>query len=106
MDLDRLYRILLETELPVVYDQFEEEGVPPLPWIVYYETDATTFSADNHVYFASQEVAVELYTEKKDPDTEQKLEDVLDYYEFYYSKSESSVLDEGLCLITYTIVIY
>lgn len=103
MDLNKLHRILIETEIPVVYDQFEEGGVPPLPWIAFYETDLIPFPADDGVYFAQQEIAIELYTDKKDPESEEILESVLRDYNFYYTKSETAVIDESLCMIVYTI---
>lgn len=76
MKLDEFYSLLCSTGISVVYRAFEENEVPPLPYIVYYEDSKSSFYADNINYFFNARVSVELYAEKRDKALEKKLEDL------------------------------
>ena len=60
--------------LPVAYRQWEENNVPDLPYLIYYETGKNPFYADNRTHYFSYVISVELYTENKDPKIEALLE--------------------------------
>lgn len=109
MVLEDLHTALQETGVGgdhIVYGQFEEGEVPTFPWIVFYATGETPFSADDNVYFVRVDVTIELYTQKKEPETEKCLEAVLDDYDLYYRKQEVYVEDEDFFMILYTTSIY
>jgi hypothetical protein len=45
---------------------------------------------------------IELYTDKKDPEIELTVENVLDSYDFFYNKSEVWIEEEKLYEVLYT----
>ena len=72
MDLNEVYDMIQRTGYPVAYDHFD--SAPPMPYILYRVTGTRNFSADNGVFFRADSIDVELYTKKKDPTAEKKLE--------------------------------
>ena len=59
------------------------------------------------MYKKINELHIELYTDKKEPDVEERLESVLDGHEIYYDKSEVWIPEEKLYEVLYsTEVIY
>ena len=103
MTLEDLMTILTATKLPVTYEAFPIGYAPALPFICYRVTDSDNFGADNGVYYPISNVDVELYTETKDPATEELVETAL--AGFYWEKSESYIPDERMYQITYSIQI-
>lgn len=103
MTLAEFNLILQTTELPVAYRFFPEgdkKNPPPNPpFICYLETDTNNFSADGVVYVKVVEFAVELYTEKKDLELEEKVEKALS--SFYWNKEEEYLDDEKCYMIVY-----
>ena len=93
--------MLEETGLPYAYYQFAEGESPPLPFVIYLSYGSHNFSADGVVYQKVNQLAIELYTSKKDPDTEELLEDVLDAHELFYDKTETWIESEKLYEIVY-----
>lgn len=58
--------------IPVSYYHFKD--TPTIPFIAYIDTGKNTFVADGRVYTKSRNIRIELYTEKKDFNLEDKLE--------------------------------
>ena len=54
------------------------------------------FSADGQVYFKVSEVHIELYTDRKDLELEERVEAVLDEGGFFYDKNEVWIASEKL----------
>ena len=52
-------------------------------------------------YFKADEVHIELYTDKKDPEAERKLEGLLDQRGIFYNKSEVWIESERLYEVLY-----
>lgn len=79
MTLDEFYSVLTQMGLPIAYRAFEEDEInpPELPYLIYYEDGKDTFYADNQAYYLNQRVSIELYTAIKDPELENRLEDLL-----------------------------
>lgn len=94
MTLQALKKILDKTGIPVAYSHFETET--DFPVIAYMESGSNNFSADNRVYHKAREIRIELYTTKKEPETEEKVEKVLDEAEIFYTKSEVYIESEKL----------
>ena len=107
MTYAEIVAMLEETGLPLAYDHFEEGDSPEPPFLVFLFPSSDNFSADGTVYKKINELHVELYTDKKQPDVEAVLEDVLDRHEIYYDKSEVWIPEEKLYEVLYsTEVIY
>ena len=101
MWMDELINILKETEIPFAYDHFAEgEAVNP-PFLVYLYPRANNFAADGVTYYKKDRLQIELYTDKKDIESEEKVEAVLDKYGFFYSKSETWISSEKMYEVLY-----
>ena len=100
--MDELLHILSEINLPFAYDHFAEGESPEPPFLCYLLPESDNFSADGQVYFHITEVHIELYTDKKSPDTENALEAVLDAHGVFYNKTEVWIGSERLYEVLYT----
>lgn len=103
MTQDELNSLLESTGFSVVYHYFTEP--PTIPYIVYLFTFSENFGADNKVYAKINNYQVELYSDIKDPDSEQILEDIFDNNEIFYDKTEAYIKSEGLYQVLYEIQI-
>ncbi len=83
------------------YDHFAEGESPPPPFAVYLYPQTHNFSADGVVYFPVNVVSIELYTAKKDPETEKKLERLLTGAGIFFEKSEVWIASEHLYEVLY-----
>ena len=86
----------------VAMNAFPEGEAPELPWIVYRQTSANGFFADNRVYYNSPVFVIELYTEFKSPETEKTLESALASAELIWTKDEEYLDSERCYMVTYT----
>lgn len=101
MTLQALVVLLETTGMPVTYHHWEVGEVPPLPYLIYYEDSSDPFYADNRVYQQVTGVTVELYTDRKDPAIEAKLETVLDHNDIAYTTYENYLESEQMYLRGY-----
>lgn len=93
--LELLYTLLNTAfEGKVAYNAFPINNAPSMPFICIVELNSDNFGADNQVYFKRKNVNIELYTEYKDPATEQTLEDVLDQAGIFYETTDTYIDDE------------
>ena len=99
--MDELLYILGETQIPFAYDHFAEGESPDPPFLCYLLPGSNNFSADGKVYYKIGRVNLELYTDRKDPEVEQKLEDVLDAASIFYNKTEVWIDSEKLYEVLY-----
>ena len=107
MTHNEIVAMLEETGLPLAYDHFAEGESPDPPFLVFLFPSSDNFSADGIVYQRIDALHIELYTDKKEPDVEERLESVLDGHEIYYDKSEVWIPEEKLYEVLYsTEVIY
>ena len=90
------------TGIPYAYDHFAEGEAPTLPYVIYYYPDTSNFAADDKVYKKINNVHIELYTDKKEPATELRLETVLDNAGIFYNKSEVWIESEKLYEVLYS----
>ena len=63
--------------------------------------NSDNFAADGVVYFPITEIDIELYTDKKDPETEKKLEDLLTGSGIFFEKTETFIDSEKLYEVLY-----
>lgn len=99
--MEKLLSILGETQIPFAYDHFAEGESPDPPFICYLLPGSNNFAADGRVYYKISQVNIELYTDRKDPAVEQKLEDALDAASIFYNKTEVWIDSEKLYEVLY-----
>lgn len=85
----------------LAYRRFLPGKRVPTPFVVYYEDETQAIYADNTCYFAYAGITVELYTDKKMPVEEEKLEAVFRQHQWAFIKTELFVESEQLILIKY-----
>lgn len=95
MTLEDIKDLVASTELPYAYNAFPIKTDNPK--IVFYVDETSTLSANNRVGETATRVEIDLYTNKKEPETEAILEEAL--ADLYYTKAESFIDDER-CLRT------
>lgn len=106
MSLEEIYNILKGIEgfeNKVAYRCFPVGDAPSLPFICYLETETNNVFADNKVEKVVRVIDIELYTETKEPITEQKLEDALERANLPWNKYEDYIDSEKCYQITYTL---
>ena len=87
--------------LPFAYDHFAEGESPDPPFLVYLYPGSDNFAADGTVYFKRDKLHVELYTDKKDDDLEDRVESILNRNGLYYNKTETWIPSEKLYEVLY-----
>ena len=102
MELKEL-KASLEKIAPTAYRAFGKNNVVPPPFICYFINNETLSGADDKNYIRDKLLIVELYTDKKDLETEGKLDKLFNGYEF--DKYEAWIEDENLLQVAYHIPI-
>lgn len=100
--MDELLQMVKAIRIPSAYDHFAEGESPDPPFLCFLTANSDNFSADGKVYMKIMEVHLELYTDRKDPEAEQKVEAILDQYEMVYDKTETWIDTEKLYEVLYT----
>jgi hypothetical protein len=70
-------------------------------FLIFLSPGENTFSADNSMYFSFKMLDIELYTDVKNPELENQIEEVLKRHEIYYTKSEVWIESERLYEVLY-----
>ena len=78
MTYDDIVSMLEEANLPLAYDHFAEGESPDPPFLIFLFPGSGNMYADNRVFQKIDNLNIELYTDKKDPDTEARIEAILD----------------------------
>ncbi len=94
--------MLEEVGLPLAYDHFSEGESPAPPFLVFLFPSSANFSADGGVYQKIDSLHVELYTDRKQPEMERAVEEVLDAHGFFYDKSEVWISEEKMYEVLYS----
>lgn len=97
----KIYELLMTTNLKVAYDHFVVPVEPP--FILYREDIPETFKADNYVYYKTNTHIVDLVTEKKDVELEEKIEKLFNDNQIPYEKTSDYIDDENIYQIEYSI---
>ncbi|MDO3680565.1 hypothetical protein [Paenibacillus ehimensis] len=97
-----LYQSLKLLGMPVAYGGFEEPAPTP-PFITYQFAYSSDIVADNQNYMEIGNFQVELYTTKKEPAIEKRVQDKLKELRLPYSKVEAWLDEEGIRQIIYEI---
>ena len=90
------------TGLPLAYDHFAEGDAPQPPFLVYLFPSSHNFRADDTVYQKINDLHVELYTDRKQPDVENIVEEALDSQGLVYDKTEVWIAEEQLYEVLYS----
>lgn len=98
MTLKELKELLETSQMPVAFNHFKT--AQKLPYIVYIIADNNQLAADNVVYHSDSVIQVELYTVRKETDTEATVENLIGPL-FFYTKEEGYLPDEQMYLVTY-----
>ena len=101
MTREEILEMIEEIGLPYAYYSFEEDTAQPTPFIVFFYGNNDGFFADNSNYADVEVLNVELYTETRDFELEEKVEEILDEYGFSYSKEPAYIGDERMWQIAY-----
>ena len=101
MKVEDLKTLLESTGLPVVYRAYTVDHAPDPPYLVFYGTQKVTMFADNKPHYTAPMWNVELYTDKKEPLTEARVEQVLDESGILYVSTEANWEDERLYEVLY-----
>ena len=101
MTYDDITNMLKEAGLPLAYDHFAEGESPEPPFLIFLFPGSDNMLADNGVYFKISQLNMELYTDKKDPELEEKLEDILTAHEIPWEKSEVWIDSEKMYEVLY-----
>lgn len=87
--------------LPFAYDHFAEGESPDPPFIVFLIPSSDNQGADGGAYDKIKVLHIELYTDRKDLESEEKVEAVLDTRGIFYNKSEVWIESEDLYEVLY-----
>ena len=98
MTYEQIAEMMEEMGLPFAYHHFAEGESPAPPFLSPGEN---TFSADNSMYFSFKMLDIELYTDVKNSELENQIEEVLKRHEIYYTKSEVWIESERLYEVLY-----
>ena len=96
MRMEDLTEIIREMEIVFSYDHFAEGEAPDPPFICYLLPGSDNFAADGGVFYKINEVRIELYTDRKEPEVELQVERVLDKHGIFYNKTEVWIESEKL----------
>lgn len=96
MTYDEIIEMLEEAGLPLAYDHFAEGESPEPPFLVFLFPGSDNVFADDRVYYKINRLDVELYTDRKDPETEERIEDILDSRCLPWEKSEVWIESEKM----------
>ena len=99
--MERLVAIMEEIGLPFAYHHFAEGESPDPPFICFLYDHDDDLIADNTNYQLIRMLSVELYTDTKDFELEQTVEDVLNANGLVYSKQETYLESERMYMITF-----
>lgn len=101
MTFDETKSMLEATGIPVAYDHFAEGESPDPPFICFLFPGSDNLFADDTVFQKIDELNIELYTDKKDPDMEAKIENALNAHELPFEKSEVWIESEKMYEVLY-----
>ena len=101
MTYQEICKMIKETGLSFAYHHFAEGESPEPPFLIFLSSGENNFSADNYMYFSFKKLNIELYTDRKAPETEEKVEEILKKHQIFYSKSEIWIESEKLYEIFY-----
>ena len=101
MNYEAINEMMLEMGLPFAYHHFAEGESPRPPFLIFLSPGENTFGADNLMYHSFKKLDIELYTDEKSPETEERVEEILHQHNIYYTKTEVWIESERLYEVLY-----
>lgn len=105
MQYEDVKAMLEEADLPLAYDHFAEGESPDPPFLIFTNPAADNFAADDVVYATFDEFNVELYTDRKNPKLEKRLQKIFNEYDIYWNKTETYIESERLYEVLYELTL-
>lgn len=99
MTYELVKKILDELGIKYTYYEFKEP-VTAKRYIAYFENAKDRILADDKVYYYEHRFTIELYTKVVEPETEQKLIDLLEKYEVVWSADAPTYIDSEKVYMT------
>ena len=103
MTYEEIAEMMQEIGLPFAYHHFAEGESPNPPFTIFLSPGEHTFGADDLMYISFKTLHIELYTDEKSPEAEERVEEVLHQHNIYYAKSEVWIESEELYEVLYTL---
>jgi hypothetical protein len=103
MTQTELYQALKSIGFPVAYGSFSSPVTPP--FITYQFISSSDMIADNHNYVSIENFQIELYTSKREPETEKLVQDKLKELGLPYRKFETYLDEEKMYQVIYEVQI-
>lgn len=100
-----VYEMLKETGVEVFYNHIDNPSKAGLPWLVYFRDKSQVRGSDFANHIKETEYIIELYTNMKDLETENKVEEILNKYGISYETTETYIKEENMYLVAYYIQI-
>ena len=101
MTQKELSAILKRVGLPLAYHHFDKPQ--KLPFMCYIRDGDDNEHADNKTWVKLKNYQVELYSEKKSPEIEKKIESIFDENEIIYDVDETYIESEKMYEVIYFI---
>lgn len=101
MTYEEINEMMQEMDCPFAYHHFAKGESPDPPFLLFLSPGEHIFSADNLMYYSFKQLDIELYTDKKSPEVEERVEEILRQHHIYYDKTESWIESERLYEVLY-----
>ena len=101
MTYEEINEMMQEIGLPYAYHHFAEGESPNPPFTLFLSPGEHTFGADDLMYISFKTLHIELYTDEKSLEAEERVEEVLHQHNLYYTKTEAWIESEKLYEILY-----
>lgn len=95
----RLKEQLDKIGIPVAYYAFKNPV--DTPFLVFYTPHVNNFVADNSIYMQQDYIELELYTDYKDFELEEKVREILTENEIIYEQYETYIENEKMFMNTF-----
>lgn len=105
MTIDDFRDHLQRLGLPVAYREWESGEEPKLPYLLFYRDESNDFIADNYNYLEGSRMSLELYTEIKDFEQEEAVNQLLQQLEIPYQVFEGNLDSEKMYEVLYEFII-
>lgn len=105
MTTQQIAAMIASIGLPNAYYQFEntpQNPAPDPPFICFFYPADDDFKADNINYVQINQLIIELYTDDKRFDLENRIHDILTANELDYTRQQSYIDDEHMYQTSYT----
>lgn len=106
MTTQEVKRLIEFIGVPFAYYQFDEDTARPTPFICFYYPEEVEFIADNINYVKLMVLRIELYTDEKDFELENRIESILNENELPFTHYESYIDSEKMLMQTYETEVY